>query len=170
MILGISTAAFTLLHVVISLIGIGSGLIVLFGLISGKRLDGWTAVFLITTVATSVTGFFFPISKLTPGIVLGILSLIALAIAIVARYAMHMAGAWRVTYVITAAVSLYFNVFVLVAQLFEKVPALHALAPTQKEPPFAIAQLVVLVLFVGLAILAAKGFREQPARPLARAA
>lgn len=170
MILGMSTATFTLLHVLISLIGIGSGLIVLFGMISSKRLNGWTALFLVTTVLTSVSGYAFPTTHLMPSQILGAISLVALAIAIVARYTMHLSGGWRRTYVISAMVALYLNVFVLVVQSFEKVPALKALAPTQKEPPFQIAQLIVLVLFIGLTILAAKRFREPAAIPLARAA
>jgi hypothetical protein len=158
MVLGMTLATYTIVHVVISLIGIVSGLIVMFGLFAANRLNGWTALFLTTTVLTSVTGFGFPFTHVTPGIKLGVLSLIALAIAILARYAFHMAGAWRKTYVITAMLSLYFNCFVLIVQLFEKVPALHALAPTQKEPPFAIAQLVLLALFITFTIIAAKKF------------
>ena len=159
MILGMTTATYTFLHVLISLVGIGSGLIVLWGLIAGKRLDGWTALFLATTVATSVTGFGFPAHHLLPSHIVGILSLVVLAMAIVARYRFHLAGAWRPTYIVGAAIALYLNVFVLVAQLFGKVPALKALAPTQKEPPFLVAQLVVLAIFVGLGIVAAKRFR-----------
>jgi hypothetical protein len=170
MILGMSIAAYTLLHVLISLVGIGSGLIVLYGLITGKRLDGWTALFLISTVATSVTGFGFPFDHLLPSHIVGIISLIALAIAIAARYRFHLAGGWRRTYVISATIALYLNVFVLVVQSFEKVPALRALAPTQKEPPFVATQVIVLAIFVGLTILAAKRFREDTATPLARAA
>lgn len=169
MILGMSTAAFTLVHVLISLIGIGTGLVVMFGFFTGRRLDGWNAVFLVTTVLTSVTGFAFPFDHLLPSHKLGIISLVVLAIAIPARYVFHMAGVWRRTYVITASMALYFNVFVLVAQCFLKVPALHALAPTQQEPPFLIAQLVVLLIFVGLTIFAARRFRIEAARP-ARAA
>ena len=161
MVWGMSLETFTLVHVIISLIAIASGLIVLFGMISGKRLDGFTALFLATTVLTSVTGFGFPIHGMTPAINLGILSLIVLAIAIFARYGRHLAGAWRKTYVISASIALYFNCFVLVVQLFEKVPALHALAPTQKEPPFGIAQLTLLVLFVVITIVAAKKFRSE---------
>lgn len=170
MILGMSTATFTLLHVLISLIGIGSGLIVLFGLILGKLLNGWNGLFLLTTILTSVSGYAFPVHQILPSHILGAISLIVLAIAVVALYAMHLAGGWRRTYAISAAIALYLNVFVLVAQSFEKVPALKALAPTQKEPPFAIAQLIVLALFVILTVLAAKKFRNQPAKPLARAA
>ena len=159
MIPGMTT--FTFVHVVISLLGILSGLVVLFGLIAGKRLDGWTSLFLITTVATSVTGFMFPFHKLLPSHVVGVISLVVLAIAIVARYSRHLAGGWRRTYVISAVISLYLNVFVLVVQLFEKVSALNALAPTQSEPPFKITQVVVLAIFVVLGIFAAKGFRER---------
>jgi len=152
---------FTKLHVVISLIGIVSGLVVMFGLLSGRKFNGWTALFLISTVLTSVTGLFFPFNGVTPGIVLAIISLVLLAVAIVARYARHLSGAWRWIYVVTAMISLYLNVFVLVAQLFQKVTALKALAPTQSEPPFAITQLVVLAIFVLLTILAAKRFRGE---------
>jgi len=158
----------TFVHVAISLVGIMSGLVVAYGLLSAKKLDGWTALFLVTTVATSVTGFFFPFKGITPGIVLGILSLVALAIATYARYSRQLAGGWRRTYVISAVIALYFNVFVLVVQLFEKVPALHALAPTQKEPPFAVSQLVVMALFIGLGIAAAKRFRELGPVPVQR--
>jgi hypothetical protein len=133
MVLGMSLATYTAVHVIISLIGIASGFIVLFGLLTGRLFGLWNSLFLITTVLTSVTGFGFPNTKVTPGIVLGVLSLIALAIAIFALYARHLSGAWRRTYAITAMIALYFNVFVLIAQLFEKVPAFHALAPTQTE-------------------------------------
>jgi hypothetical protein len=144
MILGMSTATYTLLHVLISLIGIGSGLIVLFGLLTARRLDGLTGVFLATTVLTSVTGFGFPFDHLLPSHKVGIISLVVLAVAIPARYVFHMAGAWRWIYVVGAAMALYLNVFVLVVQAFLKVPSLTALAPTQKEPPFLVAQLVVI--------------------------
>lgn len=160
MILGMTTSTFTLLHVVISLIGIGSGFVVMYGLLAGKRLDGWTALFLATTVATSVSGFGFPFHRLLPSHIVGGISLVVLAVAILARYALHLAGVWRGIYVVCAAVALYLNVFVLVVQLFEKVPALRALAPTQKEPPFLVAQLVVLALFVTLTLVAAKKFRS----------
>jgi hypothetical protein len=151
---------FTKLHVVISLIGIVSGLLVMFGLLSSRRFNGWTALFLSSTVLTSVTGLFFPFNGVTPGIVLAIISLVLLAVAIVARYARRLSGAWRWIYVVTAMISLYLNVFVLVAQLFQKVTALKALAPTQSEPPFAVTQLVVLAMFVLLTILAAIRFRQ----------
>lgn len=153
------------LHVAISLVGIGTGFVVIWGLLAGKRLDTWTAVFLATTVATSVTGFFLPADRLLPSHVLGIISLVALAVAIVARYPRRMAGPWRLTYVITAVIAQYLNFFVLIVQSFLKVPVLHDLAPTQSEPPFAIAQLIALVLFVALGLLAAKRFRGEPAAP-----
>jgi hypothetical protein len=159
MILGMTTATFTLLHVVISLVGIGSGFVVMYGLLTARRLDRWTVLFLAATVATSLTGFAFPNEHVTPGIVIGVLSLIVLAIAMVARYGLRMRGPWRSIYVISAAIALYFNVFVLVVQLFEKVPALRALAPTQKELPFSITQLLVLILFVVATIYATKRFR-----------
>lgn len=170
MIWGMSTATFTLFHVVLSLIGIGSGLIVLFGLIAGKRRDILTAIFLITTVATSVTGFAFPFTHLLPSHKTGIISLIVLAIAIPARYIFHMAGAWRKTYVITASIALYLNFFVLIVQLFLKVPALHALAPKGSEPPFLITQLFFLVVFAVLTIFAAIRFRPPSVPAMARAA
>ncbi len=163
MILGMSTATYTLLHVLISLIGIGSGLIVMVGFLTGKGLDGLTAVFLTTTALTSVSGFGFPFDHLLPSHILGIISLVVLAVTIPARYVFHLAGAWRGTYVVGAAIALYLNVFVLVAQLFMKVPALKALAPTGKEPPFLVAQLTVMVAFVVLTILAAKRFHLQQA-------
>ncbi len=165
MILGMSTATYTFLHVLISLIGIGSGLIVMVGFLTGKRLDGGlTAVFLTTTALTSVSGFVFPFDHLLPSHILGIISLVVLAVTIPARYVFHLAGAWRGTYVVGAAIALYLNVFVLIAQLFMKVPALKALAPTGKEPPFLVAQLTVMVIFIVLTILAAKRFHLEPAR------
>jgi hypothetical protein len=160
MVVGISLQTFTLIHVLISLAGIASGLVVMYGFLTNKRLDAWTAVFLATTALTSITGFLFPLMGITPAIKLGIISLVVLAIAIVTRYSLHFA--WRKTYVIAACTALYLNVFVLVVQLFEKVPALKAIAPTQKEPPFAVAQISVLVLFVVLTTFAVKKFRIAP--------
>ena len=152
---------YTLVHVVISLIGIATGFVVLAGLLKNQRLDGWTAVFLVTTTATSLTGFGFPSVRLLPSHIVGAMSLVVLAVAIVARYRHRMVGRWRGTYVITAVMALYFNVFVLVVQSFQKVPALAALAPTQSEPPFAIAELIVLVAFLVLGYLAVIRFREK---------
>ncbi len=157
MILGMTT--FTLVHVVLSLIGIFSGFVVVFGLLKANRMDGWTAIFLASTVLTSVTGFLFPFHKFLPSYGVGMVSLIVLAIAIYARYAGHLAGGWRRVYVISAVIALYLNVFVLIAQLFMKVPALHAMAPTQSEPPFLIAQIFSMILFVVLGIFAAREFR-----------
>ncbi|MCU1347121.1 MAG: hypothetical protein JWO56_151 [Acidobacteria bacterium] len=164
MILGMTTHTFTVFHVVLSLIGIAAGLVVMFGLLSGKRLDGWTALFLVTTIATSVTGFFFHSAHFGPPHYVGILSLIVLAIALVARYGYHLAGAWRSVWVITAAIALYLNVFVGVVQAFQKIAALKALAPTQSEPPFAIAQLLVLVLFITLTVFATRRFHVAAVR------
>lgn len=159
MILEMSTATFTAIHVLISLIGIGSGLVVMYGFLNANRMERWTQLFLVTTALTSLTGFLFPNEHITPGIVIGILSMIVLALAAGARYALRMRGLWRPVYVISAAIALYFNVFVFVVQSFEKVPALKALAPTQKEPPFGITQLLVLILFVVATVFAVKRFR-----------
>jgi hypothetical protein len=152
-------ATYTDVHVVISLVGIVSGLFVAAGLLSSKRLDGMTLVFLTTTALTSITGFGFPFEHILPSHIVGALSLLVLAIAIVARYGRRMAGAWRWIYAVTAMIALYFNVFVLVVQSFQKVPALKALAPTQSEPPFAVVQLVVLVAFVALTVTASIKFK-----------
>jgi len=151
---------FTVVHVVLSLIGILSGLVVLCGLLTANRMNGWTMLFLITTVATSVTGFGFPFQGVTPAIILGILSLIVLLAAIVARYAFHLAGSWRWIFVVGSVVALYFNVFVLVVQAFLKIPALHALAPKGSEPPFAMAQGIVLVLFILAGTLSVRRFHS----------
>jgi hypothetical protein len=155
---------FTTFHVVLSLVGIGSGFIVVYGLLASKRLDGWTAVFLTTTVATSVTGFLFPVHQFLPSHAVGIISLIVLAIAILARYRFLLAAGWRRTYVITAVIALYLNVFVLIVQLFMKVSALKALAPTQSEPPFQVTQLGALLFFALLAIRAAMKFHSETSR------
>ncbi len=158
MILGMSLSTFTTVHVVISLIGIASGLIVLWGMLDSQRMAGLTAIFLLTTVLTSVTGFMFPFNGLLPSHIVGAISLVALAVALIALYAFRLGGAWRWVYVVTAVIALYFNVFVGVVQAFRKFAFLHALAPTQSEPPFAIAQLVVLALFVWLGYLAVRRF------------
>jgi hypothetical protein len=164
MIFGMTLSTFTTVHVVLSLVGIFSGFVVLIGLLGGKRLDGWTALFLATTVATSATGFLFPVDHFLPSHGVGIISLVVLLVAILARYAFHLAGAWRWIYVVGAMVALYLNVFVLIVQSFQKVAALKAMAPTQSEPPFLVTQLVVMALFVVLGIVAAKKFRNQPVR------
>src|SRR5690242_9750299 len=159
MILGMSTASFTLLHVIISLIGIASGFVVAAGMRSSQRLPGWTALFLTTTILTSVTGFFFHSKSFGPPHAVGVLSLVILALALVARYGYQLAGAWRGVYVVTALATQYFNCFVLVAQLFAKVPFLKALTPNGSEPPFAIAQLLLLAAFVALGLAVLKRFR-----------
>lgn len=152
---------FTLTHVLLSLVGIFAGLVVAGGLVAGKRLDGWTGVFLVTTVATSVTGFGFPFVRLLPSHVVGIISLVVLGVVIIARYVKHLAGAWRGIYTVGAVLALYLNVFVLLTQLFRRTPALIVAAPTQKEPPFLVTQLLVLALFVWLGRAAVQGFRAQ---------
>ena len=155
---------YTIIHTLISLIAIFTGLIVVFGMIGGKRTDGWTKLFLITAVLTTATGFFFPFHGVTPAIILGLITVPVLAITIYARYSRQLAGAWRWIYVVGAVMSLYFNLFVLVVQLFEKVPALHAIAPTQTESPFKFTQLVVLIVSILLGIVALIRFHPQPAR------
>lgn len=149
---------YTVFHVVISLLGILAGFVVMCGMITADPMDGWTKFFLVMTVATSVTGFFFPFERLTPALVVGALSLVILAVAIYARYPAHLAGHWRWIYVATAVAAQYFNVFVLVVQMFMKIPALKRLAPTQKEPPFQIAQALVLIAFVVWGIFAGLRF------------
>ncbi|PYV99253.1 MAG: hypothetical protein DMG89_08525 [Acidobacteria bacterium] len=170
MILGMSTATYTVLHVVLSLLGIVSGFVVIFGLIRNRRLDSWTSVFLASTALTSISGFGFPFEHLLPSHKVGIVSLLVLAVTIPARYVFHLTGRWRSTYVVGAAIALYLNVFVFVVQAFLKVPALKALAPTQTEPPFVVAQLMVLAVFIALSVLAVKRFRDKPVQAMARAA
>jgi hypothetical protein len=155
---------YTIIHTLISFIAIFTGFVVVFGMLGGKRLDGWTKWFLITAVATTVTGFFFPFHGLTPAFKLGIISSIVLAITIIARYPKQLTGAWRWIYTIGAVISLYFNLFVLVVQAFEKVSFLQAMAPTQTEQPFKLTQLVVLALFIVLGIAAVIRFRPEPTR------
>jgi hypothetical protein len=161
MILGTSTATFTLLHVIISLIGIASGFVVLFGFLNANRSAGWTALFLTTTVLTSVTGFFFPTTTILPSQIVGVISLVVLAVAIFALYHSQLAGAWRWVYVSSAMIALYLNVFVGVVQSFQKLAFLKPLAPTQSEAPFLIAQMVVLGLFVLLGIGAVRRFHPK---------
>jgi hypothetical protein len=161
MILGMPVETFTLIHVAISLLGIAAGFVVAYGILVNKRLDAMTAFFLATTALANVTGFLFPNEHVTPGIVIGIISMVALTIAVAARYPFHLAGGWRGTYVISAMVALYLNCFVAVAQSFMKIPALHAMAPHGNEPPFAIAQGLLLVVFVALTIFCLRKFRDQ---------
>jgi hypothetical protein len=160
-----SLATFTMLHVIISLIGIVAGIIVMFGLLGSNKMPGLTAIFLLFTILTSATGFLFPVEKLLPSHIIGILSLVLLAIACIALYGMKLSGAWRWIYVVTALLSLYFNVFVLVIQSFLKIPALTAVAPGNPPsgPVFAVVQGVVLVFFVLMIIGALRRFRPTPA-------
>src|SRR4051794_37631239 len=147
MVFGMSLAAFTLLHVVISLVGIGTGIVVVVGMLGSKRLPLWTALFLATTILTSATGFLFPFEKLLPLHIVGVISLVVLADAVLGLYVFRLAGPWRWLYAVGLVVALYLNSFVLVAQMFLKIRPLTALAPTGTEPPFAVAQLIVLVVF-----------------------
>ena len=165
MVWGMPIGTFTFLHVLVSLVGIGSGFVVMSGLLGGRDRNVWTAVFLSTTVVTSLSGFGFPFDHLLPSHKVGIISLVVLAVAIVARYARHLRGAWRWIYVVGAAIALYLNVFAGVVQAFLKVSVLHAMAPQQTEPPFLVAQLVVLAAFIALTIVAARRFGSgSPAR------
>jgi hypothetical protein len=159
------TGAFTLFHVALSLVGIATGLVVLRGLLRNQSLNGWTLWFLVTTAATTLTGFLFPFRGFTPAIGTGIVSTLVLAATIPARHAFHLIGSWRWIYVVGAVVSLYLNCFVLVVQSFLKVPALNALAPLGKEPPFALTQGVLLALFVIAGYLAVRRFRPVAAQP-----
>jgi hypothetical protein len=154
---------FTLFHVAISVLGIIAGLVAVGGLIAGARLDGWTAFFLATTIVTSVTGFFFPFTEISPAHMVGGVSLVVLAACVAALYWKRLAGGWRATYVLTAVAALYLNVFVLVVQLFAKTPALAQLAPTQQETPFAVTQALLFALFVWLGWAALRGFRTRRA-------
>jgi hypothetical protein len=163
MILGMSLSAFTAVHVIISLIAIVSGILVMFGLLGSNRKPGLTVIFLLFTILTSATGFLFPFTKLLPSHMVGILSLVLLAIALIALYGMRLSGPWRWIFVVTAMTSLYLNIFVLVIQGFLKVDALKALAPTQTEPPFVVIQGLVLAFFVIVIIGAARRFRPTPA-------
>ncbi|HEX3122632.1 MAG TPA: hypothetical protein VHQ21_04965 [Rhodanobacteraceae bacterium] len=162
MILGMSVSTFTLVHVLLSLIGIFSGLVVVYGFLKGRLLGGWNGVFLVTTIATSATGFLFHSAQFGPPHFVGIISLVLLGFSVAALYAFNLAGPWRWIYTATATLALYLNVFVGVVQAFQKVSFLQPLAPTQSEPPFAIAQGIVLVIFLALAVLASKRLRALP--------
>ena len=162
MILGMSIQTFTLLHVVISLIGIGTGLIVVAGMLTGNRMEGWTAVFLASTVLTSLTGFLFPFGAFLPSHVVGVISLVVLVPTLIALYVYDLGGFWRWIYIGGALLALYLNVFVGVVQAFQKIGFLRPLAPTQAELPFVVAQGVVLVLFCALGIMAVMRFKPEP--------
>jgi hypothetical protein len=157
-----SVSTFTLVHVLLSLIGIFSGLVVVYGFLKGRLLGGWNGVFLVTTIATSATGFLFHSAQFGPPHFVGIISLVLLGFSVAALYAFNLAGPWRWIYTATATLALYLNVFVGVVQAFQKVSFLQPLAPTQSEPPFAIAQGIVLVIFLALAVLASKRLRALP--------
>ncbi len=163
MILGLSVQTFTLIHVLISLVGIVSGVVVLIAMIANARLNGVTALFLATTVATSATGFLFHSKAIGPPHIVGAISLVVLAVALLALYGRHLSGVWRPVYVITAVVALYLNCFVGVVQAFQKLAFLQPLAPTQSEPPFLVAQVAVLILFIVLGFLAVRRFRPAKA-------
>ncbi|MDZ4367618.1 MAG: hypothetical protein U0987_11425 [Afipia sp.] len=159
MILGMSLATFTVLHLIISMIAIGLGFIVAGGLLASNRMPGWTLWFLVLTILTNATGFLFPFTKILPSHVVAIISLVLLAVAVYALYGKDLSGVWRTVYVVTAMLALWFNVFVLIAQSFQKVALLNVYAPTGAEPPFAITQGIVLVFFIGLIILGIKRFK-----------
>ena len=159
MVLGMSLASFTVLHLVISMIAIALGFVVAGGILASNKLPGWTAWFLILTILTSATGFLFPFTKVTPAHIVSVISLVLLAIAVYAFYGKGLAGIWRSVYVVTAMLALWFNVFVLIAQSFQKVALLNVYAPTGSEPPFAITQGVVLIFFVVMIWLGIKKFR-----------
>jgi hypothetical protein len=163
MILGMSIETFTQLHVIISLVAIATGIVVALAMVAGRELPGLTAIFLATTVLTTLTGFLFPITAFTPALAVGAISALILAVALVALYAFRLAGHWRWIYVVTAMAALYLNVFVLVVQAFQKLAVLQPLAPTQSEPPFVAAQGAVLLTFFVLGILATLRYRPAPA-------
>jgi hypothetical protein len=152
--------ALTLIHVVISLVGIATGFVVLYGFLQNDRMDRWNAVFLATTILTSATGYLLPFEKLLPSHIVGAISLVVLAVSLVARYTKKMEGGWRPIYVVTVLTALYLNVFVGVVQAFLKIPALHDLAPKGSEPPFAIAQGLVLLTFIVLTTFSVRRFRN----------
>lgn len=161
MVFGVSLSTYTVIHTILSLIGIAAGIVALFQMIGGRLSKGWTWLFLFTTILTSVTGFGFPVTGLMPSHIFGVISLIVLAIALYALYSKYLADAWRWIYVVTAAIALYLNCFVGVVQAFQKLPPLQLLAPTQSEPPFQIAQLVLLLVFIILGFLAVRKFHPE---------
>jgi hypothetical protein len=158
--------AFTLFHVLLSLVGIATGFVMIYGMITARPREGWTTAFLWSTAATTVTGFLFPFHGVLPSHIFGVLTTLLLALALMGRYRYGLSGRWRRTFAISTAVAQYLNVFILVVQLFRKTPFLKALAPTESEPPFQIAQLAVLIFFIGLTALAASRFRAPAGSPL----
>lgn len=165
MVFGMSLATYTALHVAISLVAIVTGFVVVIGMRRSKRLPGWTAVFLVTTFLTSASGFGFPFTGVLPSHVFGVLTLVVMAISVPALYLFHLAGRWRWIYVVGSVFVLYLNTFVLVVQAFQKIPFLTPLAPTQSEPPFAMAQVALLVLVIVLGWQAVRGFRPEASQP-----
>ena len=164
MILGMSIPTFTLVHVILSLVGIATGLVAMLAMTRSRLLPGWTLVFLLTTILTSVTGYFFPVDKILPSHIVGAISLAVLAVAVLALYRYGATGHWRWIYAVSAVVSLYLNVFVLVVQGFLKIAPLKALAPTQSEPPFAVAQGIAFLAFVVVGYLGVRRFHPEVAR------
>jgi hypothetical protein len=154
---------YTLFHTLISLLAILAGIVVVRGLLASRIDPTWTRAFLVLAIATSVTGYFFPFHGVTPAQIVGVVALVILAVVLLARRRFHLAGSWRWIYAAGMATSLYLLVFVLVAQSFEHVPFLNPLAPTGSEPPFKVAQAVVLVAFVVIGVLAARRFRPAAA-------
>ncbi|TKT73888.1 hypothetical protein YH63_005395 [Afipia massiliensis] len=154
-----SLASFTVLHLIISMIAIGLGFVVAGGLLASNRMPGWTLWFLVLTILTSATGFLFPFTKILPSHVVAIISLVLLAVAVYALYGKGLSGVWRAVYVVTAMLALWFNVFVLIAQGFQKVALLNVYAPTGAEPPFAITQGIVLVFFIGMIVVGIRRFK-----------
>lgn len=164
MILGLSVHTFTIIHVLISLVGIVAGVIVAFAMVQGKSVPGWTALTLLALILTSVTGFFFHDPTFTPAEGVGIISLVVLAVAVIALYFLHLTGIWRWIYVIAAMIAIYLNCFVGVIQAFQKIDFLHALAPTQStEPAFVVSQVILLAIFVVLGFLALRKFHPRAA-------
>ncbi len=156
-------AAFTLFHTALSLVQLVSGIVVVIELMGSRDSKTWFLIYLVSAIATSVTGFLFPVDKFLPSHAFGIISLVLLLLVILARYTFHLAGAWRWIYVVGLVITVYLDAFVAVVQAFLKIPSLHALAPGGSEPPFAIAQGVLFVVFVGLGIVAARNFRRETA-------
>lgn len=152
---------YTVFHTALSIVAVISGLLVVKGLLVSHGRQLWTLLFLVTATATTVTGFFFPFEGFTPAFILGIISVVPLTLAILARYRHRLKGSWRGTYVINCVIALYFNCFVLVVQSFEHIPSLNVLAPTQKEPPFAIAQLVTLVVSIAAGFFSYKNYHPK---------
>jgi hypothetical protein len=162
MVLGMPIPTFTIVHVLISLVGILTGVVAVIGMCTNRSLPAWTAIFLVTTVLTSLTGFLFPLKAIGPPHIVGAISLLLFVPCLLGLYTFRLAGKWRWIYVVTAVTALYLNVFVGVVQAFQKIGFLHALAPKGSEPPFAIAQGLVLLLFIVLAVVAARKFRPRP--------